>query len=244
MKVKKKVKIVYLIYAADGRQDGYIGKTTKPWKQHCDGYIKDAKKGEGKRRYLHRWLRKIKFKVAYKILEVVSQKGSLEKAEIYWIDYYKNVLKWRLKNMTDGGDGITGWHHSKQTKSKMSRALKGRLGWNKGKHLSEKHRKHISKAKKGKSNGLEGKILSKQHKKKISKAKKGKSNGCEGNILSKQHRVHLSQALKGIFPSKKHRKKLSQAHKGVPLSEQHRKAISLGIKKAKALKQRKAHRIK
>ena len=39
---KHTIKVVYLLYATSGKYDGYVGKTTKPWKKYCDGHIKAA----------------------------------------------------------------------------------------------------------------------------------------------------------------------------------------------------------
>jgi hypothetical protein len=83
-------------------------------------------------------------------------------------------------NLTDGGEGGSGYIPSKETRKKMGESNKGkRLGYKvstetkkkqglakKGKKLSEKHKNNIAK-------GLKGRILSLESKKKIAKSHLG-----------------------------------------------------------------------
>lgn len=128
-----------------------------------------------------------------------------------------------LANLTDGGDGVSGWVASAETRARMSAA-------NTGKVLSEDHRAKIGAANKGKakseghranlSAANKGKALSKDARAKISAANKGK-------VLSEEHRAKISASLTGKVLSKEVRAKKSAALKGRALSEEHRaKAIA------------------
>ena len=63
-----------------------------------------------------------------------------------------------------GKGSMKGWHHSEETKRKISKAMMGKH-WN----LSEETKRKMSEAKKGKPNPMLGKYFS-EHKRKISKA--------------------------------------------------------------------------
>jgi len=88
-----------------------------------------------------------------------------------------------LHNRTDGGQGSSGSVKSKETKIKMSDALKG-------KSLSEEHKRKMSEAKKGEKHNFYGKCHSEETKRKMSEAKKGKS-------ISEETKRKLSEIMKG-----------------------------------------------
>ncbi len=71
-------------------------------------------------------------------------------------------------NMTLGGDGRNGYHHSDNAKKKLSELLKGRI-------FSEEHKQKLSISGKGKKNRL-GHKFTEEHKKKISLARTGKKH--------------------------------------------------------------------
>jgi hypothetical protein len=113
-----------------------------------------------------------------------------------------------LHNKTDGGEGVSGHIHSKETRRKISEGHK---------NPSEETRRKISE-------GNKGKTLSAETRKKISEAKKGKP-------LSEENRKNLSKVRKGennpnygkrgensIWYNRKHseetKRKMSEVHKG------------------------------
>ena len=117
-------------------------------------------------------------------------------------------------NLTDGGDGHSGFIMSEETKQKISEAKKDKT-------LSEEHKQKLSEAKKGKT-------LSEEHKQKISEAIKKqlieKGGPFKGKHQSEETKQKISDAMKGKTFSKEHKQKISDAmkawNKGKKLIEQ------------------------
>jgi len=101
-------------------------------------------------------------------------------------------------------------HHTEETKKKISIA-------HKGKHLSEEHKRKISEANKKTfsseelrrkmSEARKGKHLSDEAKRKVSQANKGKR-------LSNETKEKIGRASRGRYFSKEARKKIGEAHRG------------------------------
>jgi hypothetical protein len=115
-----------------------------------------------------------------------------------------------LRNLTDGGEGSSGWVPSEETRIKWSEVHKGKI-------LSEETKRKISEAQKGEKNHNYGKTLSEETRIKISEAQKGKT-------LSEETKRKMGEAKKQI--SKETKRKMSEAHKGKTLSEEHKRKIS------------------
>ena len=138
--------------------------------------------------------------------------------EIYMIAVFgrKDLGTGILHNLTDGGDGASGYVFSEETKKKLSEAHKGNTTWL-GKTHSEETKRKMSDTRKGKtlseetkrkqSEAKKGKTFSEESKRKMSEAQKGKS-------LSEETRRKMSETRKGKIPSKETRRKLSEARKG------------------------------
>ena len=137
-----------IIYCARSRTSGkpYVGMTIRAlsvrWDQHC----KDALV-RGYETHMARAVRKYgpdDFELV--ILEVcLDSLWSIR--ERYWIA--KLDSKNAGYNLTDGGEGLFGYRHSKKSRQKMSIAAKGRV-------FSKIHRQRLSKARKGKPSPMKG----------------------------------------------------------------------------------------
>ena len=113
-----------------------------------------------------------------------------------------------LMNKTDGGEGISGFIFSEETKKILS-------NFNKGKVMSD-----VSKEKLRIYN--KGKTLSKEHCEKISKSQKGKT-------LSKETRKKISDFQTGKIMSEEQKLKISNSLKGKPWSEARRLASDIKL---------------
>jgi hypothetical protein len=140
------------------------GKDTRAWVKR------------GRSQYWNR----IKNKYGY-IIHIVEKDLTEEQAferEKYWIEYFG---KENLVNMTDGGEGSTGYKHSEETIKKMIQVKKGNKHTLGHKH-SEEHKRKNSESHKGKKFSEEtklkmtetrkGKKFSEETKKKISETRK------------------------------------------------------------------------
>lgn len=124
-----------------------------------------------------------------------------------------------LANMTDGGDGKSGWLPLEDTRRRLSEANKGQIPWMKGKVHSEETKQKIRKNHKG----MNGKIQSIETRLRISEALKGKTKSEETKKkmsavqkkrpYSEEWRRKNSEGHKGIYPSEETRIKMSNAQK-------------------------------
>ena len=110
-----------------------------------------------------------------------------------------------LRNLTDGGEGVSGYKHTPERLEKMSKAKIGNQHLKGHKHTEETKRK-IASAQKGKI----GYKHTEETKRKMSELKRGKSLGPK---------------------SEEHKKKIGAAHKGKKVSEETRRKISESRKK-------------
>ena len=99
-------------------------------------------------------------------------------------------------NITEGGEGCVGFHHSEESKLKMSKANTGRPSPKKGTHISEEQKKLISELKKGNKNML-GHRHSEESRKKMSESLKGRKTWNKGIPMSEEQKKKLSEVHKG-----------------------------------------------
>lgn len=155
----------------------------------------------------------------------------LNKWEMYYIKELNTKRPYGY-NLTDGGDGTSGFSHTEETKKKLSEL-------HKGKHHSEEAKNKISKAlknrkrkphseetKKKLSEANKGKHLTEEARKKMSEARKGEKHWFYGKHWSEEARKKLSDSHKGKKHSEEWKKKISNAHKGKKHSEESKKKMT------------------
>ena len=126
----------------------------------------------------------------------------LNQMEIFYIKKYDSQF-----NFTEGGDGVSGFRHSEETRKKMSESQKGENNpmygkttrkkmseARKGKTHSLKTRKKMSESKKGENNPMYGKTHSEETRKKMSESRKGENNPMYGKTHSEETRKKISEA--------------------------------------------------
>lgn len=194
---------MYYIYLIVNNVNGktYVGqrKSSKEWYE--DKYMGSGTRlGLAKKKYGIENFEKFLIQYCY-------SKEETDKAEKFWIAEYRRRGKAEY-NIADGGYGSAGFHHTDETKRRLSEA-------HKGKHLSEETKRKLSEANKGK-------LVSEETKRKLSEAKKGK-------LVSEETRRKLSEANKGRHFSDEWKRKISESMKGKkrgPLSEETKRKIS------------------
>jgi len=109
-----------------------------------------------------------------------------------------------LRNLTDGGEGVSGYVAREETKRKISESLIGNQR-NKGKNHTEETKRKISEALIG-NQRFKGKNHTEESKRKMSEALKGRK-------LSGEHIRKMSEVRKGKKHSEETRRKISEAAK-------------------------------
>ena len=168
-------------------------------------------KGQGNRAYVKRY-GKGRARRPKNLNNIILLKQNLTEQEAFRHEIYmiavfgrKDLETGILRNKTYGGDGISGYVFSEETKKKLSEA-------HKGKTHSEKSRRNMSESQKGKT-------FSEETKRKLSEAKKGKTH-------SEETKRKLSEAKKGKTFSEEHKRKLSESQKGKSRSEESKRKLS------------------
>jgi len=223
-----------VIYKATNNitEESYIGYATNGLKDRKRGHKNSANREDGY--YFQHAIKKYGWdNFRWILLEhSITDFEILKELERYWIREF-GTKKPNGYNLTEGGDGVYGYKHSKETKRKLSEANKGKSPSKETKRklceagrnrkLSEEHKRKIGEAHKGKSPSEEtrmklseankGKKLSKEVRKRLSEKRKGEKNSFYGKHHTEETRKKISEAKKGKKLSEEHKRKISEARK-------------------------------
>lgn len=143
----------------------YVGKDSNidKNKRHREHFSPSRYDKQPVNRILQNNLSRYLYKVLWEVDDCSD--NHLNQMEIFYIKKHDPKF-----NFTDGGDGISGYKHTEESKRKISEALKGENNPNYGKTLSKETRKKISETLKGENHPMYGKTHSEETKKKISEA--------------------------------------------------------------------------
>ena len=186
--------MIYVLIDPNTHEYRYVGKTTKAASFRLSGHLADAKRGL--KSHKNNWIRKLLKSgdvPEIKVITTCESESELNELEKTYIKEFREK-GYPLTNGTDGGEGISGWHHSAETRAKLSKAARKRPPISQetrdkkrqsmlGVKHSEEAKKRHSEASSGERNGMYGKTgaqnprygkpLSEETKEKISKANKG-----------------------------------------------------------------------
>ena len=217
---------IYLIYLV--RLNGkpvYIGFTSKTLQERWNKHCADATKYMSPYVF-HKAIRKYGVK-SFSIETIYMGKDwkyTLQVMEPQFITEYNTYIRngGEGYNMTMGGEGSVGFHHTPENIMKMS---KDKQGMGKGRIHSEETKEKIRQSHMGKKR----EPFSEEWRRNMGKASKGKKR----KPFSEEHKRKLSEANKTRKRkplSEEHKRKLSEANKGqnkgVPLSNETKAKIS------------------
>lgn len=129
----------------------------------------------------------------FEVLEIVDDENALTDKEQCWIDRCQASDDNYGYNLRPAAGTMLGYHHTKETKKKISAAFKGKA-------LTKEHKEKIGRS-------LVGHTLSAASREKITKKLMGRH-------LSPEHRAKLSMVLTGRPVTPETREKISKAHRG------------------------------
>jgi len=166
-------------------------------------------------------------KVEYMILNLTENEAFIKEKE--FIKFYRN-LGYKLTNLTDGGEGVSGYKHTEKTiaqKIGKNNPMYGKVGplhHNFGKKMppeivkivSQKNtgKKHSEESKNKISIGLTGRKCSKETRNKLSIAHSGENSPNFGKSLPEETKAKISASLTGIIRSDEFKAKVSASKKG------------------------------
>lgn len=115
----------------------YIGKTARDFECRLNEHFstkaleRDVNSGRDNS-YLHKAILKYgKNNFKYEIIDTALDAEELNQKEKFWIKHFKD-LGFLLYNLTDGGDGVVGYHHTDGTKKIISNSSSNRTFVNNG----------------------------------------------------------------------------------------------------------------
>ena len=130
---------------------------------------------------------------------------NLAEREIFWIAKL-DANGSNGYNLTEGGDGCTGYKHTAESRAKISANHADVSGENNpqyGKPLSEEHKAKISASEKGKTAWNKGKKMSEEQKRNLSATRKGKPSPLKGKPRPPEVCAKIALSMKATLARKK-----------------------------------------
>ncbi len=127
------------------------------------------------------------------LVENINNIDELNRLEIEYIEKYDSY--YNGYNSTLGGGNLNGYHHTQETKDKISKNKKGKLA--------------------GKYNPMYGVTMSKESRQKMSEAKKGLYDGEKHPFYGKHHTEETKQKIRDT------KEKNGTTRKGIPQTKEH-----------------------
>lgn len=206
---------IYALCEPGTRTVRYIGKTASPKKRFRAHLWASCKL----KSHLGNWLRSLGEAVPNFVLlrEVPESEGN--SAEINYIRIARESLGMELVNATEGGEGVSGWIPSAETRAKIGAA-------NSGENCSAETRAKKSAAISGKKHPLFGKHLLPETCAKISSSNSGKIRSAETRARISAANLGEKNANFGKHPSPETLARMSVANSGENCSRETREKMS------------------
>ena len=174
------------------REKVYVGKLVNERKKTYLGsgtYVRRAIKKYGKENFSRITLE-----------DGITDHDYLCEREKYWIAFYDSTNPDVGYNLTEGGGGLLGFHHSEETLEKLSESHKGQIPWNRGISPSKETLEEMSNSHKGQTPWNKGISPSEETLEKMSKSKKGIKHP---RILKKEMVLKVLKLLEEDMPVSK-----------------------------------------
>jgi hypothetical protein len=179
----------FYVYAFLRSADSSVGAKYSPY------YV-----GKGKDARAYSWHRSGASRPTDSNFIVFVQEGLTEK-EAFDLEKYCITLYGRvdlgtgiLRNLTDGGEGKSGFVVSEDVRRKISEAQQGEKHYFFGQNHHEDTKKKISEAMRGEKHPLWGKTHSQESKRKMSRSKQGENNNRFGTQHSQETKLKIKLA--------------------------------------------------
>ena len=194
---------IYVGKGKNGRAQIHLSESKNPFLNNIISKIKEQNQMPKIIRYQENLTEKDAFDLEIKLIKQIGR---------------RDLSLGPLTNLTDGGDGVSGFKHSEKfkqkmkkpklqiTKQKISEKMKGR------KQTKEQKRKN-SESKKGEKNPMYGKTHVAKSKRIMSEKKKGEKNPFYGRKHTEESNQKRSESLKGRIISEVTKQKQSESAK-------------------------------
>lgn len=205
----------YAHYKADTKEIFYIGK----------GSGKRAHDSSQRSRFWKSIVEKHGFSV--EILSRWNLEGDALDHEMFLIRCFRD-LGAKLCNLTDGGEGVSGYKMDRETIDRRARSIR----------IAMQNPESQRKKSESLSRALKGKKFSDERKKRLSEAKKGKPlseshrKSLIGKVITDSHRKSLSDANKRPGIREIRSAAISKTMKGMVKTEEHRRNLSEAARRA------------